>query len=263
MKAPIKKILNTLVLSASLLCVSQSANAGLIARTFTDATFGTVDAYYDDVLKITWLKDANFAKTSGYDADGRMTWFTALVWAESLFIGGVGGWRLPSVQALNGQSFNYNRTYDGSSDFGYNITSSMNEMAYMFNVNLGLGGYCDTATSTATTCGNEGGSQWHNTAWNRVIDTANLGNNIDIDNLMSYVYWSERGFGQSANSAWAFTTLEGYQDYYGKSSSIYGWAVRDGDVGAPLPPTTSVPEPTTLAIFGLGLLGLVLRRKSA
>jgi hypothetical protein len=28
---------------------------------------------YDDVLNITWLQDANYAKTSGYDADGRMT----------------------------------------------------------------------------------------------------------------------------------------------------------------------------------------------
>ena len=28
---------------------------------------------YDDVLNITWLQDANYAQTSGYDSDGRMT----------------------------------------------------------------------------------------------------------------------------------------------------------------------------------------------
>lgn len=29
---------------------------------------------YDSVQNITWLADANYAKTSGYDDDGRMTW---------------------------------------------------------------------------------------------------------------------------------------------------------------------------------------------
>ena len=28
---------------------------------------------YDDVLNITWMQDANYAKTSGYDPDGAMT----------------------------------------------------------------------------------------------------------------------------------------------------------------------------------------------
>ena len=39
---------------------------------------------YDDVLKVTWLQDANYAKTSGYDADGLMTWSEADAWAKSL-----------------------------------------------------------------------------------------------------------------------------------------------------------------------------------
>jgi hypothetical protein len=29
---------------------------------------------YDTDLNVTWLQDANYAQTSGYDADGRMTW---------------------------------------------------------------------------------------------------------------------------------------------------------------------------------------------
>ena len=32
---------------------------------------------YDDILGVTWLQDANYAKTSGYDADGRMNWANA------------------------------------------------------------------------------------------------------------------------------------------------------------------------------------------
>ena len=33
---------------------------------------------YDDVLKITWLSDANYAKTNNYDSDGRMNWTCTL-----------------------------------------------------------------------------------------------------------------------------------------------------------------------------------------
>src|SRR5688572_29847528 len=39
---------------------------------------------YDTVLDITWLQDANYAQTSGFDADGRMTWFEARDWANNL-----------------------------------------------------------------------------------------------------------------------------------------------------------------------------------
>jgi hypothetical protein len=50
---------------------------------------------YDDVLNITWLQDANYAKTSGHDADGRMTWNESMAWASSLIFGGYDDWRLP------------------------------------------------------------------------------------------------------------------------------------------------------------------------
>ena len=58
-----------------LLClsVSLSANAALY-----DRGNGLI---YDDVLDITWLQDANYAQTSGYDTDGRMTWIEAKAWA--------------------------------------------------------------------------------------------------------------------------------------------------------------------------------------
>jgi len=39
---------------------------------------------YDDVLDVTWLQDANYAKTSGYNADGLMTWSEAQAWAGGL-----------------------------------------------------------------------------------------------------------------------------------------------------------------------------------
>lgn len=33
---------------------------------------------YDDVLNVTWLQDANYAMTSGYDADGRTSGYSAM-----------------------------------------------------------------------------------------------------------------------------------------------------------------------------------------
>ena len=84
---------------------------------------------YDDVLDVTWLQDANYAKTSGYDSDGLMDWQNAKTWAESLSYAGFSDWRLPTVSPSNGIGFNYNFAYDGSTDQGNNITSSHSELA--------------------------------------------------------------------------------------------------------------------------------------
>ena len=50
-------------------------------------------AYYDPNLGITWAAGANI--------NGPTNWFDAGAWAASLTIGGVGGWRLPSMD-VNG-----------------------------------------------------------------------------------------------------------------------------------------------------------------
>lgn len=85
--------------AATALCVvalgvSSAANAALVSR------LGGL-AYYDTELNISWLQDANYAQTSGYDSDGRMNWADANAWAESLTIAGISGWRLPSAD-VNG-----------------------------------------------------------------------------------------------------------------------------------------------------------------
>jgi len=194
--------------------------------------------------------------------DGKMTWDTANTWAGQLQIGAFDDWRLTSVQPQNGSTFDYNHATNGTTDRGYNITSSMHEMAYMFHVNLGLEGYCDGSNNTGGSC-DTSGTGFHNTAWDTAIDTASLGYNIAIDNLMSNVYWDDVEYAPNTGGAWAFYTVYGNQGFNLKGGSLYGWAVRSGDVGASTPAVSSVPEPTTLAIFGLGLLGLVVRRKKA
>jgi hypothetical protein len=56
---------------------------------------------YDTNLNITWLQNANYAKSSGYDSDGLMTFNQASSWAASLIYGGIGGWRLPTFDPAN------------------------------------------------------------------------------------------------------------------------------------------------------------------
>ena len=104
------------------LMVTSGAEAALVTRLGGKAI-------YDNVANLTWLQDANYAKTSGYDATGRMNWVQANAWAGSLNIDGVTGWRLPGGPML---------------DYGYNQKAS--EMGNLFyNV---LGGTADTDITT-------------------------------------------------------------------------------------------------------------------
>ncbi|MDB4529200.1 hypothetical protein N9193_04785 [Pseudomonadales bacterium] len=83
---------------------------------------------YDDVLDITWLQDANYAQTTGYDADGRMTWADANTWADQLSYGGYDDWRLASADWRPAWQSN-------APAHGYNVTTG--ELGHMFYNNLG------------------------------------------------------------------------------------------------------------------------------
>lgn len=62
---------------------------------------------YDDILNVTWLQDINYAKTSGYDSDGSMTFSDANAWAQNLIYYdsardiSYDSWRLPSMDVNN------------------------------------------------------------------------------------------------------------------------------------------------------------------
>lgn len=240
--------------------ISQSANASLIARTIDDDTFGTIHAYYDDVLDLTWLKDANFAKTSGYDNDGKMAWSDANAWAAQLSLGQFDDWRLTSMQMLD-----YNFTFNGTSSRGYNITSTIDELSYMFYVNLGIKGVCDGGANEDKFC-DKSGDSFHSTPVNTIIDTKNFGNNVPIDNLMSNGYWNDIELAANPDYAWLFYHELGYTYTQDKTRNSYSWAVRQGDVtqvasSFNLGDVSQVPEPSTIAVFSLALVGLVSRKK--
>ncbi|TPQ29031.1 VPLPA-CTERM sorting domain-containing protein [Methylomonas koyamae] len=206
---------------------------------------------YDDALNVTWLQDANYAKTSGYDADGLMTWQSAKTWAENLvFHDSVrnvdySDWRLPGVSPVNGISFNYDLSNDGSTDRGYNITSSQHELAYMYSVNLGLKSQFNASGVAQSDYGIFGNGTWNGfnqNSWGQ--------NNIGlINNLQAYAYWSGGEWAPNSGNAWDFATFVGYQSASPFFAQEYVWAVRDGDV-------TAVPLPGAMWLMGAGLIGL-------
>lgn len=210
---------------------------------------------YDDVLNITWLQDANYAKTSGYDSDGLMNWQDANTWAASLSYGGFDDWRLPTLSPSNGTAFDYNFSYDGSTDQGNNITSPTSELAYMYHVNLNNIDNC----STTGICPQPGWT--FGTTLTAFQDTAN-GNAIkNFSNLTGHdAYWYGNEYAPDTSSAWSFWIVYGEQNGEGsaKAAEFNAWAVRDGDV-------SSVPVPGAVWLFGSAIAGLVGfgRRKTA
>lgn len=203
---------------------------------------------YDTVLNVTWLQDASYAKNSGYDADGRMTWANAKTWADNLsFVDTVRGvtwsdWRLPTVNPVNGSTFNYSYSTSGTTDTGYNITSPNSEMAYMYYVNLGL---------TAHTPGGGG-----------ILGFPVNGTNVGPVTNLQYLsaYWSGSAYAPDpTGSAFYFDYYDGSQSYGSQLNERSAWAVRSGDVGT----VAAVPEPETYAMLmaGLALVSVVARRR--
>ena len=204
-----------------------------------DGNMSTIEAYYDTVLDITWLADANAAGTD-------MNWTAANSWAAALSLNGISGWRLPYISAVDGAVYDFSVSYDGSTDVSYNVSapgtiyagSTGSELAHLFHNTLGNLGFCDPALATATTCA---GPQ---TGWG-------LNNTGPFLNLGPELYWS--GTEESPSNRLGFDFNNGRQQVIAEGAfNVYAWAVHDGDVGAAI-----VPVPAALYLFGSGLLGLI------
>jgi hypothetical protein len=199
---------------------------------------------YDSDQDLTWLQDANYARTSGYDVDGRMTWYQAMAWADGLIFGGYDDWRLPTVVV---QDDNWS---DSGTDCGHNVNTSHSELAYMFHINLGNESY-------------------HNSDGSRNVDGCptsspqclqhSSADGVDILNLQYGTYHLGTEFAPDIDQSWHFVTEGGAQGASHKDVEWYfAWAVRSGDVAA-----ASVPEPRTLVLMLAGLAGIgAARRRS-
>jgi hypothetical protein len=195
---------------------------------------------YDTDLNVTWLQNANYAQTIGYDADGKMTWYEANTWAANLtYYDSVRNvtyddWRLPTTTDLGESGCIFAKS---GSDCGFNVDPASSEMAHLYFTELGNTSVYDAITGQIRGGGVIG------------VDTG-LVNKGPFTNFQSYIYWSGTEFAPNADSAigWVFTTDIGYQYYYENSLGCYALAVRPGDVAA-------VPE---LEAWGLMLSGLTL-----
>lgn len=206
------------------------------------------EAYYDDGLNITWLADANYARTSGYDGDGRMPWSEAQDWIATLNArnGGLGylgvnDWRLPKVTDTGTPGCNPG--FFGT-DCGTNLDLATGEMAHMYYSTLGNTAFYDR-NGVVTACG--------------IPYPYNCKTNDGpFANLQADGYWYGTENVANPENAWAFGFDAGNQyDAYGPNNDYYAWAVRSGDIAV-------VPAPSALWLLGtaLGAMNLWRRRIS-
>lgn len=181
------------LLAVGILLMSGAAEAALV-----DRGSGMI---YDTVLNVTWLQDANYAKTSGYDADGMMIWSEAKTWTANLvFYDSLrdkywDNWRLPSVMNLDGSNPIEGYVQPGS------------EMGHLFYIDL------------------------KNPGWQPITNT------FPFENVQADYYWfEEEGPGPIQDNAWYFNFALGYQNGRSRYGESYAWPVLPGDVGAvPIP----------------------------
>ena len=183
---------------------------------------------YDTVLDITWLQDANYALTSGYDDDGKMTWYEAVEWADRLVYAGFDDWRLASRSVSAG-------TPVGTVDYTQSLVNCHteseeacrdNEYGYMFVYNLG-------------------GSLGDDLRGDQISTT----NGVELQNIQ-YAYWSGTQHSNSDFYAYVFFFGGGGSLDDGKTSRWASWVVRDGDIDDPPCPTPAQPGELTAKLRG-------------
>jgi len=180
-------------------------------------------AYYDTVLNITWLADANLATTNtfgvpgigGIYLPGEMTWDTAEAWIAAMNTAnylGVNDWRLPTATDTGAAGCDF--AFAGT-DCGWNVDLATGELAHLFYSTLGNpAGY--NSTGEIQPC-YTAGPQYCLTY---------VG---PISNFRLY-YWYGTEYAPDTALAWGFTVAVGLQSVPSKDNHYYAWPVRPGDI---------------------------------
>jgi hypothetical protein len=201
-----KQFLMVLALGVSISFATGTVQAELIGR-----DNGMV---YDSTHDLTWLQDANYAVTSGYDIDGLMTWDEAMTWAQNLTHGGYDDWRLPSVS---------NPEFPGSGEF-----------SYLYAYGIDCYRYNDWSTDRSGPFDNMPSHVGY-------YDSVSYWTNYQTGEQTALTY-SFEGAGFWAN----------YYSGNQKTALVRVWAVRDGDVApVPVPPAIFLLGSGILGITGL------------
>lgn len=241
-----------LCLAALLLGLPLAAQATLVSRA------GGL-AYYDTVLDITWLADANYARTTNYASFGLLNWADAKAFASNATVLGVTGWRLPTLTSVTGtSSFSLGFSNDGSTDAGYAATGQgwataagavTSELGYLFYVDLLRAGRCLASSADPQSCGS-------NPAWPQ-------GNKGPFASVPGFSFWTDTA--AAATTAWSLNLSSGQQAPTAQSATGMAWLVHSGDALLTAQGLDPVPVPAAGWLFGSAVFGwmAVARRRRA
>ena len=195
---------------------------------------GSVDAYYDSTLDVTWLDASNRPKILSEQQ----------AWVDALAPGSTQGWRLPNVRDTGDQGCDF--SYSGT-DCGWNVQTrigdiTFSELAHLFYVTLGNLGDYDT-------------------------DGNQRPGLVDVDfGFVNSGPFQNIAAGQYFTGNQLPAPFEGYSRTFATSGlQFYRWdndltgaiALHEGDVG------NAVPQPhgLALALVALGLTAASTRRR--
>ena len=210
------------------LAVSISAlGLGTANATLIDRGGGLI---YDTALNVTWMQDAQYSITSGFNPFGRLNWQTANTWAASVAY-------YDSVRGVTWDDWRLPQTINSASSLGYDTTGMSSELAHLYYTDLGYApNYAHDRFAPAPTSSN----------YNPFINLAYRG------------YWSATA-SDYPGQAWMFHMHFGSTELNGAGDEQRVWLLRDGDVAG-----ASVPEPGAAGLFALWLAGFgALRRHRA